>query len=110
MGTDDISSKFINILKILQDMNFKKYKIMSIIDIPIQVYYSNYIKEINAILGHKQIDNILSTIKLITNKNKRSEKITTLKTQNIQKCILWCQKNKLPYNKSNTNSNIFLSE
>merc|ERR1712167_173931 len=34
-NTDDISSKFINILKILQDMNFKKYKIMSIIDIPI---------------------------------------------------------------------------
>lgn len=109
-NTDEISVKFINILKILEDMDFNKYKIMSIIDIPIQMYYSNYIKEINAIFGHKQIENILSTIKLITNKNKRSDKINILRTQHIQKCILWCQKNKLPYNKTNVNSNIFLTE
>lgn len=109
-NTSEISTKFINILKILQDMDFNKYKIVSIINIPIQVYYKNMIKEINAVLGHKQIENILSTIKLITNKNKRIERLSILKSQNILKCITWCQKNNIEYNKNNTNSNIFLSE
>ena len=110
LNTENISTKFINILKILKDMDFKKYKILSVINIPIQIYYKNIIKEVNAVLGHKQIENILSTIKLITNKNKRLERLSILKSQNIQKCLIWCQKNSIPYNKNNTNSNIFLTE
>tara|TARA_Y100000813_G_scaffold193285_1_gene172380 strand:- start:240 stop:1421 length:1182 start_codon:yes stop_codon:yes gene_type:complete len=110
LNTENISIKFINILKILKDMDFKKYKILSVINIPIQIYYKNIIKEINAVLGHKQIENILSTIKLITNKNKRLERLSILKSQNIQKCLVWCQKNNMPFNKNNTNSNIFLTE
>ena len=109
-NTDEISKRFINILKILMDIDFQKYKITSILNIPIQIYYKNMIKETNAIFGHKQIDNILNTIKLITNKNKRLERINVLKNQNIQKCFVWCQKNNIPYYKNNTSSNIFISE
>ena len=109
-NSDKISTKFINILKIFEDMDFNKYKIMSITDVSIQMFYKNVVKETNAILGHKQIENILNTIKLITNKNKRIERIQSLKNLHIQKCTIWCQKNNIPYNKNTSSSNIFLSE
>jgi hypothetical protein len=70
----------------------------------------NHIKETNAILAHQQIDNILSTIKIITHKDRKTEKIQSLKSQNIQKCINWCITNKIPYNKNYQTNNIFLGE
>ena len=68
----------------------------------------NSINEMNAILGHQQIENILNTIKIITHKYKKQEKLANLKSQNIQKCINWCIKNNMPYIKSNISSNIFI--
>ena len=49
-------------IKILTDLILANTN-KSILDIPIQNYYVNSINEINAILGHQQIDNILNTIK-----------------------------------------------
>ena len=104
----DLHPKFIGILKFFNGFDFDKYCVHSILDVPIQNYYINSINEMNAILGHQQIDNILNTIKIITHKDKKQEKLANLKSQNIQKCINWCIKNNMPYIKSNISSNIFI--
>ena len=109
-NTDNISTKFINILKIFEPLDFSKYTIFSILDIPLQAYYYTQVTEINAILGHQQIDNILNTIKIITHKDRKNEKIQHLKTNNIQKCMNWCSNNNIPYNKNYQSNNIFLGE
>ena len=109
-NTEELSKKFINILKFFDSFNFDKYNISSILNIKIHSYYMNHLKEINAILGHQQIDVILSTIKIITHKDRKNEKIQSLKSQNIQKCIAWCNNNKISYNKNYQTNNIFLGE
>lgn len=107
---DEISNKFINILKIFESVDFNKYEITSIINIPVHSYYKNNIREINAILAHQQIDNILTTIKIITHKDRKNDRIYSLKNNNIQKCINWCINNNVPYNKNYQSNNIFLGE
>lgn len=109
-NTDELSNKFINILKCLESFDFNTYNISSILNINIHAYFMNHIKETNAILAHQQIDNILSTIKIITHKDRKTEKIQSLKSQNIQKCIQWCLTNKIPFNKNYQSNNIFLGE
>tara|TARA_B100000886_G_scaffold340444_1_gene310039 strand:+ start:10683 stop:11891 length:1209 start_codon:yes stop_codon:yes gene_type:complete len=104
----DLHTKFIGILKFFNGFDFNKYCVHSILDVPIQNYYMNSINEMNAILGHQQIENILNTIKIITHKDKKQEKLANLKSQNIQKCINWCIKNNMPYVQSNISSNIFI--
>ena len=78
-------------------------------DININYKFINTIEEINAIIGQQQIANIHSTMRIIQNKERKGEKIQTIKSKNIQKCINWCIKNKIPYNKYGISSNIFLS-
>ena len=82
----DLHPKFIGILKFFNGFDFNKYCVHSILDVPIQNYYINSINEMNAILGHQQMENILNTIKIITHKDKKQEKLANLKSQNIQKC------------------------
>ena len=106
----DLHKKFIGILSFFNGFDFDKYKINSILDVPIQNYYINSINEINSIFGHQQIENILNTIKIITHKDKKQEKMNNLKCQNVQKCINWCIKNEIPYSKSNISSNIFIGD
>ena len=48
--------------------------------------------EINAILGQQQIITILSTFKLIEDRD--SDTIQNYKLKNAKKCIQWCIKNK----------------
>ena len=107
-NTSYISQKFHDTLKVLNNIDFKKYQIKSVINIPIQLYFINQIEEINAILGQQQVENIVNTIKLINLNEKKSEKIENMKNQNIQKCINWCIQNKIPYNKFIQPTNIFM--
>jgi len=65
------------------------------------------IEEINIIIGKKQIENIINTLNLINNKN--FDKIEHYKKNHIQKCIKWCEKYNIPYNKHIKSMNIFLS-
>ena len=67
------------------------------------------IEEINSIIGGQQIENIQTTIRFIENKERRGEKIQQRKNNNIQKCVSWCIKNKIPYNKVQQNTNIFMT-
>ena len=84
--------------------------IANLLDLPIPYRFVNAIEEINATLGRQQIDNILITLRFIQNKERKGEKLQQIKNANIQKCIQWCIKNKIPYNKLGYTGNIFLSE
>ena len=83
--TENISKKFINIIKVLEKVDFNEYTISSMLNIPIHFYFIKNVLEINAILGHQQIENILYTIKIITYKDRKHEKILSLKHNNIHK-------------------------
>ena len=72
-------------------------------------YYIHTLEEINGIFGQQQIENISNTINLISSKNK-NERSETLKNNNIQKCIQWCERNNIPYNKTIDTKNIFLNK
>jgi hypothetical protein len=90
-------------------MKFKDILISRLLDININYKFINTIEEINAIIGQQQIANIHSTLRIIQNKERKGEKIASIKNKNIQKCVNWCIKNKIPYNKYGISSNIFLS-
>ena len=102
----ELSNKFISILKVLKNM---PNKINSLLNIHIQSYYLNNLVEINAILGQQQIENIITTILYIENDNK-AEQLKFLKNKNIQRCLHWCKKYDIPYNKNIYSTNIFLNE
>ena len=87
----------------------KKFILSEFLDVNINHYFMNKIQEINSIIGNKQIKNILTTLKLIENTEKKNEKITSFKNENVQKCINWCIKNNIPYNKKYKPANIFLN-
>ncbi len=75
---------------------------------PPPYYFVVRLEECNAILGQQQLESISSTLSLI--ENSRNDKIENMKKNNIQKCIHWCQKNRLPYHKTISTTNIFLDK
>jgi len=81
--------------------------IQSIVKNEINMYFLNKMEECNIIIGQQQIDVYDQMINLIKNKNKL-EKIETIQKHNVQKCINWCDKYKLPCNKFADKINIFL--
>lgn len=102
--------KFINVLQIMGSQeNINKYNV-SLISTELPYLFTNKVEEYNAIFGQQQIENIVNTLTLMDNNNIKPEKLENLKKNNIQKCISWCQKYNVPYNKclGSGNSNIFL--
>jgi|UniRef100_A0A6C0D8A2 hypothetical protein len=91
----------------IHEIENNQTKIVSLIDKDLPSYFLNKIEESNIIIGQQQLEHFDSLINIIKNKN-RYDKIETLKRNNIQKCILWCEKNKIPYNKFIDKLNIFL--
>jgi hypothetical protein len=53
------------------------------------------------------MDNISGTLALI--KNPRQEKMERMRIASIQRCVVWCQKHELPYNRDVRHFNMFLS-
>jgi len=100
-----------NILKVLKTiiMEFNVYgnMVTSILGQDLPYYFLNKIEESNIINGQQQLEHLDHVVNTIKNKN-RDDKIETLKKNNIQKCIQWCEKNKIPYNKFVDKLNIFL--
>lgn len=95
------------ILKIMDIMDtFEQNEsnfIEKLFDIEIPYYYTNKLEECNAIIGQQQIENIFATLSIIH--NKYNNHFSDIKNIHIQKCIGWCKKYKLPYNKiTNYNS------
>ena len=90
-------------------LRFKENEnLVRVLNIDIPYLYSCRVEEYNAIYGQQQIESISSTLNLID--NNKFERMESLKKNNIQKCISWCQRYKLPFNKVITSSNIFLSK
>ena len=82
--------------------------IVSLLKKSLPYYFLNKIEEANIIIGHQQLEIMEQIVNLIKNKN-REEKIESLKKTNIQKCIQWCEKYKIPFNKFSEKVNIFLN-
>ena len=79
----------------------------SVIPIEHDSYFLNKMEECNAIIGQQQMETINATIHLILNKGNM-EKMEAMKRQNVAKCISWCDKHGIPYNKVIQQNNIFL--
>jgi len=94
--------KLIIFLKKLED----KY-IVSILDFDIPYYFKNKIDELNIIIGQQQLEALDQIISIYKNKNK-NDKIESIKKNNIQKSVSWCEKYKIPCNKFTEKINIFL--
>lgn len=75
--------------------------------ISIPYVFTSALQEVNAIFGQAQIECISQTLNLIT--SAPHERIENLKKAHIAKCINWCTKYKMPYNKVNISANIFLA-
>jgi len=108
--TTGLSKKFYNIISVLNTNVLENTNISTIFNVPINHKFKMKITEINAILGQQQIDNILTTLRFIENKERKNEKLQNLSTKNIQKCVNWCIKYKIPYYKNMSTGNIFLSK
>jgi len=106
---EELVEKFYKVLKVYNNVD-DEIVLSEILDINMNHLFINKIQEINSIIGNKQIKNILTTIKLIENNEKKNEKIQSFKNENIQKCISWCNKNNIPYNKKYKPVNIFLKK
>lgn len=90
--------------------NFEKvqtHNVYSIFTHEIPSHFLTRVEECNAALGQQQMDTISATLTLI--RNPRQEKIEKMRSLNIQKCVTWCQKNKVPYNRDVRQLNMFLS-
>ena len=82
--------------------------IQSILNIEHDYYFINKIEEINVVLGQRQLENIITTLNMISNRNNY-DKIDTMKKLHIQKSINWCEKHDIPCIKLYSSNNIFLS-
>jgi hypothetical protein len=89
------------------EMHNECRSIHSILPYALPIYFVNKIEEANIMVGHQQLYVMDQLISIIKNKNI-DEKLETLKKFHIQKCIQWCDKYKIPYNKCLEKVNIFL--
>ena len=92
---------------IINDCMQNGKNISSLIKGDLPYYFLNKVEESNIIVGHLQLEQYDQLINLCKNKNK-DDRIEALKKNNIQKCIQWCEKHKIPYNKFVDKLNIFL--
>ena len=64
------------------------------------------VSEANAVFGQQQIETILSTLSLID--GCKPDRLESLKRSNVQRCVNWCQRNKVVHNRAPAATNIFL--
>ena len=91
----------------LQDLTISRDDsliISSLVSDEIPYYFLNKIEEANIIIYHQKIQYIDQISNIIINKHK----FDNIKKSNIQKCVLWCEKYKIPHNKIIDKVNIFL--
>ena len=90
----DIIEYFINNFDItIKNESF----IVEFLNIPLSYIFINKIEECNAIFGQQQIENINNTITKIIN-NEKIEFNEELIYSNINRCLIWCNRNDIPVN------------
>ena len=82
--------------------------IVSILDIEIPYYFISKLSEMNNIIGQQILESLDQIIGILKSKNKE-DKLDIIKKSNIQKCIKWCEKHKIQYNKFTEKTNIFFT-
>lgn len=90
-----------------QDISFENITVESIVDYDIPYNFIMKLNDMNISIGQQQLEALDLIINILKKKNKE-EKIETMQKSNIQKCILWCEKYKIPCNKFSEKTNIFL--
>jgi 23S rRNA U2552 (ribose-2'-O)-methylase RlmE/FtsJ len=105
----DICRRFLSIMHVLNNSNTKDLRIGGFLSCAIPRRYILTVEEVNAIIGQQQMENILATLRFIENRERKSERYQQQKGKNVQKCIAWCVKNKIPHNRSAPTGNIFVN-
>lgn len=104
VSVEELVKKF---YKIMTNMNDKQ--VVSLFNFDLPYIFVNKVEELNAIFGQQQIENIVNTLNLIDSTSyTKYDKVETMKKMNIQKCITWCQKYNLAYNKFIPTTNLFM--
>ena len=96
-GFRGVSGDFItNILSVFREVMDEKNgkQISGLLDIEIPYLFINKLEEYNAIFGQQQMENINNTINKIINREQFNDEYIK---SNIQKCLFWCEKHKIPY-------------
>ena len=106
LTTDGLLPQLIAMFKQLEDIP-PNATITSLLPMEHDTHFLNKIEECNAIIGQQQMETINATINLILNRS-HADKLESMKRQNIMKCISWCDKHCIPYNRIMQNNNIFL--
>ena len=112
------SSIFPSLLQFTEDCDCKSDKtdcvgkqvLSSLLPFEHDLYFLNRIEEMNAMVSFQQIENITSTLSIITN-HRNAEKLEQYKRANVNKCIAWCEKYEIPHNAHHAcfqTTNIFL--
>jgi len=83
-------------------------EICGLLSIDHDYYFLNKVEEINVVLGQRQLENIITTLNIITNRNNY-DKVDSMKRLHIQKSIAWCEKHDISSVKLFSSNNIFLS-
>ena len=83
-------------------------EICGLLSIEHDYYFLNKVEEINVVLGQRQLENIITTLNIITNRNNY-DKVDSMKKLHIQKSIAWCEKHDISSVKLFSSNNIFLS-
>ena len=115
-NSEEYTNVFREILIKLNNPDNKDKYIESILKQDLSYFFKNKMEEVNAILGYKQISNILTTMRYIENNDKRTQKMQNIKNNNLKRCVEWCKENNIPYNNYSQNlsygehSNIFISK
>lgn len=95
--TEQTSREILNIYNKLEKTR-DDIIVNSLLKNKIFTYFFNKVEESNIIIGQQQLDAYAQLINLLKSKNKMG-KIDLLQKHNIQKCMYWCEKYKIPYNK-----------
>jgi hypothetical protein len=97
--------------ELFESLSSSPERILSIIPQEHDLYFLNKIEEMNAMVSFQQIENITSTLSIITN-HRNTEKLDHYKKSNVNKCIAWCEHYDIPYHvhhASIQSTNIFLN-
>lgn len=97
------------LFKILDEINNQNSEQISSImnNNHLPYYFINKIDDLNIIIGQQQLEIFNLWISTLKNKN-RDDKIEFIKKTNIQRCIHWCERLKIPCNKFPERLNMFL--
>lgn len=106
-STTNLLPQLLEMFKQLEELP-SNATITSLLPLDHDTYFLNKLEECNAIIGQQQMETINATINLILNKS-HADKLEFMKRNNIGKCMAWCDKHYIPYNRITQPNNIFLN-